>query len=68
MYPGPWQGVQTGVSTKSAKFRWIIGAGTGVVEICGVDMYVGRVLKCRGSVSLDRSVLYPGHINIKNHV
>ena len=68
MYPGPWQGVIFRFSTKSANFRWIASTGIGFVEMSGVDIYVGRDLKCWGQVSLCQSDLISGCINIKNHV
>ena len=60
--------VQIGFSTKNANFRWIISAGIGFVEISGVDIYVGRDLKCWGPPPLQQSDLFSGYINIKNHI
>ena len=51
----PGKGVIFGFSTKSANFRWIIGAGVGFVEISGVDIYVGLDLKCWGAPPLQQS-------------
>ena len=62
------RGVQIRFSTKSANFKWIVGAGIGFVEMARVDMYVGRDLKCWGEVALQQSDLISGYINIKNHI
>ena len=60
--------VHIGFSTKTANFRWIISTSIGFVDMSGVDIYVGRVLNCRGSVALRQSDLSSGYVNIKNHV
>ena len=55
--------MQTGLSTKSANFRWIVGAGIGFVEIFGVDIYVGRDLKLWGLAPLQQSDLSSAYMN-----
>ena len=57
-----------GFSTKNAKFKWIVGATIGFVEMSRVDIYVGLDLECWGQVALQKSVVISGYINIKNHV
>ena len=50
--PVPTKSVQTRCSTTNANFRWIFGTRIGFVEMCGVDIYIGRDLKCRGPPAL----------------
>ena len=50
-------------SIKIANFRWIFQTDIGFVGMSGVDIYVGRDLKCRGPVSLQQSDLISGYIN-----